>query len=284
MPQAFTIKTYFPDGDPNGLRIISRKNRIFEGVFFHRAMLNDVKKRDEFSRPGVYILVNDTINKSIPQIYIGQAGNVVKRLNDHYANKDFWEWCIFFTPAVKGRIGKTEILYLEAYLYDLAQKLKRCELKNDQTPSLPILSEDDTAEMEDFVNDILDICPQVGLEFFKEIKKPKQKSKLLYIDAKGVKATGYESSNDFIVCEGSQVHLETTNSIHKCLLDTRAELMKQGVIIDNKKYFIFTRDYSFSSPSTAAGIVLGRSANGRIEWKDKNGKTLKDLQGCLQNA
>jgi Domain of unknown function (DUF4357) len=34
----------------------------------------------------------------------------------------------------------------------------------------------------------------------------------------------------------------------------------------------------FSSPSAAATVVLGRSANGRIEWKDAQGRTLKELQ------
>lgn len=33
----------------------------------------------------------------------------------------------------------------------------------------------------------------------------------------------------------------------------------------------FSQDYVFSSPSTAAAVVLGRSANGRIEWKDAKG-------------
>ena len=278
MAKAFTIKTYFPDGDPNGLKIISRKNRIFEGVFFHRAMFKDVKKRNEFSRLGVYILVNDTINKSIPQVYIGQAGHIMKRLNGHFTSTEFWEWCIFFTPAVEGRIGKTEILYLEAFLYELAKNLKRCELKNRQIPSSPILSEDDTAEMEDFINDILDLCPQVGLEIFKQIKKQKNKNKLLYINAKGIKATGYELGNNFVVCKGSQVYLENTSSIDKYLVDTRIELLKQEVIIDNDKHYIFTEDYQFSSPSTAAGIILGRNSNGRIEWKDKNGIILKKLQ------
>jgi hypothetical protein len=32
------------------------------------------------------------------------------------------------------------------------------------------------------------------------------------------------------------------------------------------------------SPSTAAGVLLGRSANGRIEWKDERGVSLKQLQ------
>jgi hypothetical protein len=41
---------------------------------------------------------------------------------------------------------------------------------------------------------------------------------------------------------------------------------------------VFDQDYEFTSPSMAASIVLGRSANGRDEWKNSKGKSLKDLQ------
>ncbi|MDP1650160.1 MAG: GIY-YIG nuclease family protein [Rubrivivax sp.] len=34
----------------------------------------------------------------------------------------------------------------------------------------------------------------------------------------------------------------------------------------------------FTSPSTAAAVLLGRSANGRNEWKDAQGRPLKELQ------
>ena len=43
--------------------------------------------------------------------------------------------------------------------------------------------------------------------------------------------------------------------------------------------YAFTQDYTFSSPSTVASVVLGRSANGRLEWKDAQGRALKMLQG-----
>ena len=33
----------------------------------------------------------------------------------------------------------------------------------------------------------------------------------------------------------------------------------------------------FPSPSTAAMVLLGRSSNGRVEWKSSDGKTLKEL-------
>ena len=35
-----------------------------------------------------------------------------------------------------------------------------------------------------------------------------------------------------------------------------------------------TSDKTFTSPSTAADFCLGRSANGWMEWKDKDGNTL----------
>ena len=54
--------------------------------------------------------------------------------------------------------------------------------------------------------------------------------------------------------------------------------MEQGVFSDNGEHFIFTQDHVFNSPSTAAGVILGRSAKGRIEWKNKEGKTLKEIQ------
>ena len=40
----------------------------------------------------------------------------------------------------------------------------------------------------------------------------------------------------------------------------------------------FIQNFTFSSPSTAACMVLGRSANGRLEWKDGQGRALKALQ------
>jgi hypothetical protein len=42
--------------------------------------------------------------------------------------------------------------------------------------------------------------------------------------------------------------------------------------------YVFVQDYAFQSPSTAAAVTLGRNANGRVEWKDGAGRTLKTLQ------
>ena len=60
----------------------------------------------------------------------------------------------------------------------------------------------------------------------------------------------------------------------------RKDFIEQGVIIENGQHLVFTQDQVFSSPSTAAGVILGRTANGRIEWKNGEGITLKEIQSA----
>lgn len=52
-------------------------------------------------------------------------------------------------------------------------------------------------------------------------------------------------------------------------------LIDKGVIDEN---FIFTEDWSFSSPSLAAAIIVGYSINGRLAWRDKRGVPFKDVE------
>ena len=64
------------------------------------------------------------------------------------------------------------------------------------------------------------------------------------------------------------------------IYDLRQELISNGVLVMQAGLYQFTQDYTFSSPSTAAAVVLGRSANGRVEWKGEDGRTLKELQAA----
>jgi uncharacterized protein with ParB-like and HNH nuclease domain len=100
----------------------------------------------------------------------------------------------------------------------------------------------------------------------------------LTIDAKGISASGYESSSGFIVLAGSQVVRDTVPSIHQYLLVLRTNLSEKGILVPDGDQLVLREDQIFDSPSTAAGVVLGRSANGRIEWKNAQGKTLRDIQ------
>ena len=78
--------------------------------------------------------------------------------------------------------------------------------------------------------------------------------------------------------KGSQLVKDEVQSIHQYMSTLRKDLLTQGVIVLNGQTYIFAQDQVFGSPSTAAGVILGRAANGRIEWKNSEGKTLKQLQ------
>ena len=64
----------------------------------------------------------------------------------------------------------------------------------------------------------------------------------------------------------------------------RRSLVDQGVLVDLGQYYEMTQDYTFNSPSTAAGVLLGRSANGRIEWETDDNRTLKSMQDAEMNT
>jgi hypothetical protein len=106
-------------------------------------------------------------------------------------------------------------------------------------------------------------------------------SPVLTCKGKGVLAMGYEATQGFVVKAGSQAVVEAVPSMAqhvRGMYDIRQELIANGVLTLEGGLYRFTQDYSFSSPSTAAAVVLGRSANGRIEWKDAQGRALKELQ------
>ena len=82
-----------------------------------------------------------------------------------------------------------------------------------------------------------------------------------------------------MVCKGSLAAVEEQGGIHDYMRSIRKDLLATAVLKTEGGHYRFTQDYDLSSPSTAAGVILGRSANGRTEWKDSaTGQTLRDIQ------
>ncbi|BET68032.1 hypothetical protein ASA1KI_29500 [Opitutales bacterium ASA1] len=99
-----------------------------------------------------------------------------------------------------------------------------------------------------------------------------------HIAAKGIKAEGSVVSEGFVVRAGSSAVFAEVPSCHAYIRELRAALASNGVLQRTPDGYVFTQDYTFASPSTAAGVVQGRSANGRVDWKTKSGRTLKEMQ------
>lgn len=93
----------------------------------------------------------------------------------------------------------------------------------------------------------------------------------------GIAALGVYDGEKFEVLEGSQVSSVLYPSVPQSIKQQWFTALKNGDIVyqDNKHYL--SKSMSFSSPSAAACFVLGASANGWTEWKDKSGRTLDEL-------
>ncbi|WP_338670164.1 GIY-YIG nuclease family protein [Pseudodesulfovibrio methanolicus] len=275
----YSIKIYLPGGDPDGLRLIEKSNWTGIGVVFSRSGYKEALKRDEFQRTGVYVLVGSSEDSSLPTLYIGEGDPVRPRLDSHYAQKDFWNWAVFFVTSNQS-LNKAHVKYLESRLITLAKDAKQCNLDNSNDSSQPNLSEADVADMESFIQDMLKVFPLVGLSVFEKPEEITEERQFLYIKAKGVSAKGYEASGGFVVLEGSESVLKEVPSSHEATSNLRKDLIRNGVFREESGRYIFTENYLFSSPSAASDVVLGNSSNGRICWKDASGQTLKAIQAA----
>ncbi len=163
MAEPYTIHIYVPDGDPEGIRLISRMNWTGLGLAFPRAKWPEVRQRfKELSQPGVYILVGDIEEDDRPTLYIGQGEEVRSRVDFHYQSKDFWNRGIIFISSSR-HLNRAHITWLEYGLIDRADRVKRCHLDNGNMPQEPALVEAEKADTMSFLKEILQILPLVGI-------------------------------------------------------------------------------------------------------------------------
>lgn len=91
---------------------------------------------------------------------------------------------------------------------------------------------------------------------------------------RGANANGFpKDDGQFVVLKGSLISPDVTDGIPLNVAAQREELIEKGVIQKD----VFTEDYVFSSPSTAAAVILGRSSNGRREWTKIDGRTIAQI-------
>ncbi len=214
------------------------------------------------------------------RVYIGEAENILKRLNQQLTQKDFWNEAIIFISKDEN-LNKAHIKYLENRLHDIAISANRYSVDNSIVPTQSSISESDRAEMEEFIEYIKMLVNTLGHKVFDEKRmfKPKQKQETFFIKAaRGADGQGEPTPDGFVVFKNSKAAATIVPSMTPNFIAYRQKLIDDGVLANKGGHFEFTDDFIFSSPSTAAAIVMGRNANGLTEWKNIHSKTLKDFE------
>ncbi len=272
MPFGKTISLFLIDGDPNKRWVCELSNWNGKAYKLPRISVKNCDDREDLSACGVYFLFgwDDSDKKGI--VYIGEAEDVLSRLKQHDApnGKDFWNECIVF---ISNRLNKAHIKYLERRCYLLAKAAGRYTVENSTVPADASLNEREQAEMDEFLYNLRMISNVLGHKVLEPLidhvktNAAEEKSELLAIStARGACAKGMMTGDGFVVLKGSRIAESETKSCKKHVSALRKKLMQEGKIQD----WVFTEDYVFSSPSAAAGVVEGMSANGLTEWKKKS--------------
>jgi hypothetical protein len=284
-----SIRIFLADGVPDGLRIVEKSNWTGRAVVANRSQVAGAFERLELGQPGIYILTGLTDDGS-PRLYVGEADVLRDRLKQQVGSKDFWTRFVAFTSTNEG-LNKAHVRYLESRLVGLARAANQWGLENGTAPPLPPLSEADKADAEWFLQEMLVMFPLLGIDAFEEAAKQARAAahtgddnRTLYLDQRGARATGREVGDGFVVFSGSRARAHETSSIHDYLRDLRRQLRDRRVLIEEDDGLIFAQDYRFGSPSTAAGVLVGGSANGRRAWKDEHRRSLKQLQSDRAEA
>ena len=278
-----TIKIFLIDGDSNGRMSCELSNWSGKAYKIPRIRIKDCVDRSDLVNTGVYLLLGkDDNGKEL--VYIGEAESIFKRLTQHLSQKDFWNEAIVFISKDEN-LNKAHIKYLENRLYEMAASAKRYKIENSITPTQSSISEPDRAEMEEFLENIKLLVNTLGHKVFDEKRETKSKQFTFNLKAaRGAEGKGQLTSDGFLVLKGSRAAAIVVKSWPQNFNVIRQKLIKDGILINKEEFYEFSEDYIFSSPSTAAAIVMGRNANGLVEWKLTDGKTLKEFESNVRTA
>lgn len=292
------INMFLMDGEVTGKIKCTLSN--WTGVIYKipRIQLADLKLRDEMKQSGIYFLFGRDEEKQKDITYIGQATTrkngegVLLRVQEYTrdSHADYFNDVIILTTQ-NNSFGPTEISYLENKFTQLAKESGRFIVKNSNDPNPGNVTEEKESELDEIVENTLMIVGTLGYRVFVPMTKksekdlPDDQSSYLYLKRKSkksnkvIEARCERTSEGFVVLEGSQIEVIDSNVIPASLQKLRKELIDTNVIKDG----ILQEKQLFSSPSYAAAFVIGMNTNGRMDWKDKDGKTLKELEEMLES-
>jgi hypothetical protein len=281
MPSA-TIKIFLAHGDPKRLRTAEISNWTGKAIAAPRTEFDSVIAREESQKSGVYFLTGVDPETGKSAVYIGEAESIRDRIKGHL-DKDFWNHIALFISKDEN-LTKSHIRYLEGRLIEQARQASRAEVKNSQCSGAR-LPESDREDMEIFLEKLHQLLPVLGVEVLVPAlvnAASGTELELLSCEIKGLRATGHLTPNGIVVLAGSQAVLNERPSSQKYPwpINMRQKLKDEGILTVKTDHLLFTKNAEFSSPSAAAAVIHGGHANGLIAWKNKDGKTLKELEAA----
>jgi hypothetical protein len=280
-----TIQIYVPSGDPRQMRIAEITTRIVRAFEIPRSQLSEFMHRPESSQVGVYLLFGEN-DAGSPLAYIGQSGTIGVRLAQHNAQKEFWSRAIAMV-SLTNNWTQTHVTYLEWLCIKEATDSDRYLLENGNNGAKPFTPEALEADCHEVFDTTRILLTTLGYPIFEKLAArddtsgDKSASTVYSCTGKGgANAQGRFTAEGFVVFRGSTARKELVESLraYEPFVLKRNALITSGKLAEAADVLEFKEDVLFNSPSYAASMVLGRSANGWIDWVAEDGRTLDAIE------
>ncbi len=288
-----SIKLYIMGDDYKNLKTAELSNwtgKAFIGERKHSKLIQNI---NELSVPGVYFLTSKSKSGAQTEIYIGEADEVKKRINNHFTQKDWWDNFIIFISK-DSNLTKAHVRYLEKAIHSIAkQNITTLNLRNSAVPTGSQLPDSDIDDMETFLDNMLFVLKNLGIIDFTIIEEedlPIEEENIFYLkltnnrlDKSGnvLKAKLSITSEGYKLIKGSFIEGKERKSFNSHSYQILRKKIEDEGFFKKSIYdeiLILENDLSFDSPSAAASVIKNRATNGRKEWILKDGTTLDDYE------
>lgn len=276
-----TIQIFLPFGDPRGIRVAELTTRIVRVVEVPREHLDQFVRMTESEQVGIYFLFGQESETGTNLLYVGHTGATGGRLKEHREKKLFWTRALI-AVTLTNTLTQTHTQYLEWRAIAEAKRIGRYTLDNQNAGSKPYTPAPLEADCHEIFETISTLVATLGFPVFEPLKRIDTlalRQDLLFCRASEADGRGYYSDDGFVVLKGSSGRRENVPSIRGTSDERfRDRLIRDGVLRVEGDRIVFERDHLFPAPSSAAIALTGRTANGWLEWKNAEGKSLKELR------
>ena len=276
-----TIQIFLPGGDPRGIRVAEITTRIVQVIEVPRSLLPVFLKMPESDQVALYFLFGEDEDDTNLKVYIGQTGDLRARIVKHNKEKDFWERALVLISRTNS-LTQTHALFLEWHCLQASRKAGRYADENGNSgckPHTPAPLEADCYEIFETGQALL---ATLGYPIFDAVAKTVATAKsdeVFYCKGSGANGRGIYTQEGFVVLTGSIGRKENVPSIQGTASEQlRIRLLESRVTRQDGENIVFEKDHLFKSPSMAAMALMGRTANGWLEWKTNDGKTLDAMK------
>ncbi|GAA1712216.1 GIY-YIG nuclease family protein [Propioniferax innocua] len=279
MARAQTIQIFLPSGNPQGLRQAEITTRTVQVFDIPRASLSEFLAMEQAHQVGVYFLFSDTSDTDErAECYIGETDDIGKRLRQHESKKLFWTRALV-AISLTASWTKTHVRYFEAKAVRVAKDNGRYAVKNgndgyaNMHMPLPL-----QADCDEFFETISVLTATLGFPILRPLKSKQDTPHANILHVRGLKDTtsGSYSDEGLTVFAGTQIVPQNAKwRPYPAIAAQREALLDDGVLQqDESGAIVFAKDHLFPTPSGAACVIRGRSANGWEQWRDGQNQRL----------